>query len=812
MSTAPRRLGKYELEKRLGQGGMAEVWKAFDTQLQRYVAIKMLHANFQNEPGFRERFQREARVIASLHHPNIVQIHDFQISSPSESEEPVAYMVMDYVEGQTLAQYIRSTSRTGKFPPATDIVRLFISIGMAVDYAHQNGMVHRDIKPANILLDKRNVSHNSIGEPILSDFGIAKLMGATTGALSGTWLGTPLYVAPEQVMGHPGNERSDIYSLGTILYEIFTGVTPFQGDTPTNIMMQHLQAMPTPPSLINPAIPPALTVVILRALSKDPAMRFPSAVSLAVAIAEALKVPIPDGLVQPSYPDSVDSMSMPTILVPQQHPGAAFPHSGPWSVVNISSPHPSSPFATPPVASSPVSPPPSIPLSPQQQSSPRLPVFSGGNVAQSSPYPGMAFAAEAPAATGGPPPATALPTPPKQQKRRNLLLIVLAVLVVLGLAASGLGLYLFAFSHGSTPSASTIAGHAFFISSGQVNETSNQGFTDEMQIDLYNVSPPGPGNAYYGWLEGDTNNTMEAPVFLGKLPVMNGQIHRLYPGDSTHTNLLSLMSRFLITEEPDSAIPPTIPSPDRGTWRYFAQFPQPTGSMNTSQEMSSNMMQMGVLDHLRHLLVQAPELQKVGLPGGLDLWLFRNSEKILEWAGSARDDFHTRQIDPMSRQIIRIFDYLDGISPALKRDAPRQPVQIAPLSNAEISLLDLDPAHQFPSLLYLLDIHLNALIQSPNSTAEQRKFATQIDIAIKNVEGWLANVRSYALQLEPHLFQQALLAPANLEILDNMYNTALYAFAGRIDPTTGNVQEGVIQAHYNIQRLATLDVTLFHSH
>src|SRR5712691_4815506 len=119
MSTSPKRLGKYELQQRLGRGGMAEVWKAFDTQLHRYVAIKVLHADLQNDPDFMNRFIREGRVIASLHHPNIVQIYDFQTLNESGSSSPVAYMVMDYVDGQTLAEYLRNTSRLGKFPPAT---------------------------------------------------------------------------------------------------------------------------------------------------------------------------------------------------------------------------------------------------------------------------------------------------------------------------------------------------------------------------------------------------------------------------------------------------------------------------------------------------------------------------------------------------------------------------------------------------------------------------------------------------------------------------------------------------------------------
>src|SRR5437660_2364376 len=254
MSTHPQQLGKYELHERLGRGGTAEVWKAFDRQLQRYVAIKLLHANLQQDPAFMTRFVREARTIASLRHPNIVHIYDFQTSDPSESSNPFAYMVMEYIEGQTLAQYLRNTSRPGKMPPAAELVNLFASISSAIDYAHQHGMIHRDIKPANILLDKRRVVHNSMGEPILTDFGIAKLLGASTGTMSGSWLGTPLYIAPEQVQGYPGNERSDIYSLGVILYELCTGVLPFRGENPTSIMMQHIQSTPTSPALINPHI------------------------------------------------------------------------------------------------------------------------------------------------------------------------------------------------------------------------------------------------------------------------------------------------------------------------------------------------------------------------------------------------------------------------------------------------------------------------------------------------------------------------------------------------------------------------------
>src|SRR3989442_12665767 len=157
--SGPRRLGNYELCERLGRGSMAELWKALDTQLQRYVDLKIFHSDLQNDPNFISRFEREAQVIASLHHPNIIQVYDFHIARPPESDSTIAYMVMDYVEGITLSEYIRNTSRMGKFPSPTDIVQLFTPICIAIDYAHQKGMIHRDIKPANILLDKRNTKH-----------------------------------------------------------------------------------------------------------------------------------------------------------------------------------------------------------------------------------------------------------------------------------------------------------------------------------------------------------------------------------------------------------------------------------------------------------------------------------------------------------------------------------------------------------------------------------------------------------------------------------------------------------------------------
>src|SRR5690349_16478095 len=299
MHTTPTRLGKYELQVRLGHGGVAEVWKALDTQLQRFVAIKLLKPNLREDPNFLTRFQREAQFIARLHHPNIVQIHDFQIYQPAENDEdtvPIAYMVMDYVEGQTLSSYIQATSNQGQIPTPTELVNLFTSISLAVDYAHQNGVIHRDIKPANILLDSRNTTINPMGEPILTDFGVAKMLSALTSTLTGAQLSTPLYISPEQATGYPGNERSDLYALGVMLYEMTTGILPFRANTAHEVLQLHISAWPVRPELVNSRIPLALSQVIMRSLAKDPAARFSSASALTAALAEALLLPVPESL------------------------------------------------------------------------------------------------------------------------------------------------------------------------------------------------------------------------------------------------------------------------------------------------------------------------------------------------------------------------------------------------------------------------------------------------------------------------------------------------------------------------------------
>ena len=770
----PRQLGKYELSERLGSGGMAEVWKGFDTQLHRYVAIKILHANLLNDPEFMTRFVREARAIASLHHPNIVQIYDFQTTDSSDSSNSLAYMVMDYVEGQTLADYLRNTSRVGKFLPATDLVNLFASISRAIDYAHQHGMLHRDIKPANILLDKRNTTRNPMGEPILSDFGIAKMVGVATGTVTGTWLGTPMYTSPEQAQGQPGNERSDIYSLGVILYELCTGVQPFRGETITSIILQHITTIPTAPDLVNPNLPPALSKVILRCLAKDPAARFSSASALTVAVAEALNVPIPADLNVPSH--STDAMDAPTFLVQQPGiPELASSQPGGTAVqlaANSTPPYTNMPRAAQGASETPASHRPAI-------SSRADPESEVGTLLTTPP--------------------TAPTKPPGPGRRRRGLFIALIALVILVVLGSGLGaFYLFT---RNTPAVVTnqSVGNVFLLSSGQVNEQTSQGINDELQIDLHNLSNPSPGKAYYAWLLSDKKVTEGSSILLTTLTVTNGQVHFHYAGDAQHTNLLEYYSRFLITEE-DANPAPIAPSVDQHTWRYYAELPQKVNPVDN----------YSLLDHLRHLLAKDPDLEAVNIHGGLDIWLYRNTQMVMDWSVSARDCWQNNQTNCLRKNAIRILEYLDGKT-YVQTDVPPGTPNLVDPRLASVALLEFDPQNQKPpGYLYHVNKHLQGILQAPGVTSNQRQLAAQIDTEINQVTSWLEQVRKDAKQLVNTPDNQ-LLSQRSLSILNDMETQAGYAYAGQLNPETNQNQGGVLQIHHSIEGLATFYVTPYTS-
>src|SRR5215472_15377943 len=275
MQSAPNRIGKYELLNRLGRGGMGEVYKAFHPQLQRYVAIKVLLTNSETDPEFIARFQHEARAVARLRHPHIVQVFDFDI----EDDQP--YMVMEFVEGETLGQRMTRSHRAGTLMPLDDVVRLFQQLCSAVEYAHQRGMLHRDLKPANVII-------TSGGEAVLTDFGLAKISGVSGLTASGSILGTPHYMSPEQGQGQAMDARSDVYSLSIMLYEMLAGKLPFDADTPVGVIMQHIMAPPPPIEEANPAVSSALAQVALVGMAKKPDERFRSAAAMGAAIASAV--------------------------------------------------------------------------------------------------------------------------------------------------------------------------------------------------------------------------------------------------------------------------------------------------------------------------------------------------------------------------------------------------------------------------------------------------------------------------------------------------------------------------------------------
>ena len=253
--------GRYRIVELLGRGGMAEVYKAYQESLDRYVAIKLMHGFLADDEEFLRRFQREARSVATLRHPNIVQVHDF------DRDEDDYFMVMEYIDGPTLKSVLEELAgKQARFPHARalNIVR---DLGRALSYAHKRGMVHRDIKPANIMVDSGD-------HVVLTDFGIAKMVTGTQLTASGSMIGTPSYMAPEQGLGKAGDQRSDLYSLGVVLYQLLTGHLPYQADTPLAVILMHVNDPLPDPVTINPDLSPGLQRIIQRSLAKVPTERY----------------------------------------------------------------------------------------------------------------------------------------------------------------------------------------------------------------------------------------------------------------------------------------------------------------------------------------------------------------------------------------------------------------------------------------------------------------------------------------------------------------------------------------------------------
>lgn len=272
-------LGRYEIVGHIGHGGMAEVYLGQQVNLDRHVAIKVLHPFLADEVGFVTRFQREAKLVATLRYPNIVRVYDFD----HDEEYDIYYMVMEYIRGMTLKDRLQNDDLS-----LEEGVFITSEIADALHYAHQREMVHRDVKPANIMFTEE-------GHPVLADFGIARMLSVSGLTASGAMVGTPAYMAPEIGMGEPATAAADIYSLGVILYQVATGRLPFEAEIPMSLVMKHINDPVPPPTKFAPDIPAELETVILTALAKQPAERYATSGKMAVALRQALN------LEQPSY-------------------------------------------------------------------------------------------------------------------------------------------------------------------------------------------------------------------------------------------------------------------------------------------------------------------------------------------------------------------------------------------------------------------------------------------------------------------------------------------------------------------------------
>lgn len=280
--------GRYQLRDLLGEGGMASVYLAYDSALDRQVAIKTLHSELGREASFRERFRREAQAVAKLSHTNIVSVFDtgegevtFGASGADGTVMP--YIVMEYVEGQPLGSVLDADVHQYGAMPADKALKVTADVLAALETSHEMGLVHRDIKPGNVMMTKRGVVK-------VMDFGIARAMqsGVTSMTQTGMVVGTPQYLSPEQALGRGVDARSDLYSVGIMLFQLLTGRIPFEADSPLAIAYAHVQEEPVAPSSINRSITPAMDALVARALKKNPNERFPTASAMRDEISRVL--------------------------------------------------------------------------------------------------------------------------------------------------------------------------------------------------------------------------------------------------------------------------------------------------------------------------------------------------------------------------------------------------------------------------------------------------------------------------------------------------------------------------------------------
>ncbi|HEX5840229.1 MAG TPA: protein kinase [Anaerolineales bacterium] len=327
--------GRYRIDALLGQGGMSAVYKATDPNLKRVVAIKLIHSHLSTDPLFVQRFEGEASAVASLRHPNIVQVYDFN------TDNGVYYMVLEFIAGETLQDRLKRLADAGRQLSIEDAVKFTANIADAAGYAHQRGMVHRDIKPANIMLDVQ-------GQAILMDFGIVKILGGDSHTSTGAVVGTARYMSPELIRGEVADHRSDLYSLGVTLYEMLSGRPPFVADSAMTLMMMHLNDPIPNVRGFRQDIPAEMVRILERLLAKDRNDRYQSAAELSADLRKALTMTGQQTTVSP-----VEVQEAHTIASPMDANSTAVRKTGAQPVpvpVPIPTPVASEPVSRPPAS------------------------------------------------------------------------------------------------------------------------------------------------------------------------------------------------------------------------------------------------------------------------------------------------------------------------------------------------------------------------------------------------------------------------------------------------------------------------------
>jgi eukaryotic-like serine/threonine-protein kinase len=761
MSASPRRLGKYELNAQLGRGNTGEVWQGSDTQARQNVAIKMLHPDLlQADPHFMSLFVQDWQPVIALQHPNIVRVREVNISRPPAFDVTAPYIVMDFVEGRiTLSEGIRRTSRAGKFPDVSDIVHIFKDLGDALDYAHAQGVVHGDIKPANILLDMQDVMHGASTEALLTDFGIALLPGNQQRT-------SPAYLSPEQVKGESPGVRSDIYALGVILFELCTGVLPFHAESRPAVMMQHVNSLPTPPILINPYIPPALSEVILRAMSKEAHTRFASASQLAAAVAEACEVKAVSGGARvrkrSSFADVPHTQNGSGPLG-SPYPGSLLAGEQRATMSGVSRPLPSlsakrsdvntdsAGAATgphllqPPIISGRLTAPVSQPIGPLSQQ--MVPVHTSQALVEDR----MRYR-----------PASNL----------SPLVVMIALLFLLLVVVGSLGLTALRFSAGrqtGAPAANASSGHVFF-------QDDALGHDDTLHMQLQNVPAPTQGKRYFAWLQ-NTGGTI-AP--LGPLSVQNGTTQLAYLGDGKHTNLLASVQGVFVTLENAGQTTPQAPSLDAKV--YQSSF---SGAS---------------FQYVQHILYLLP-----GFPGHTSLiaGLFDTIGSMNDQAGSIVDSLGGRDYGLVARQANRVLVQIDGSQYA--RASGDLPASQPMLQNVQVGLLS-SPGRT--GYVDTLSAQVQKVLQTAGTDAGLRQHAQNVTYALRDLDTWIGRMRGYAEQI---LRARTPSAPAVSAAALQLRQLAQESYTGlTIPPNAGPLpilgSAGVYQASVECQYLATLNI------